>query len=270
MTRSADHYFAIIPENILYADISHIAVRVYGVLRRHADKDNGTCHPGRSRIAKVAHTSPSSVDRAISELVRIGAIEVIHRPDPDNPKHLLSNQYRLLTPPAHDDTPPAGDDTPLPPVTIPPTASDEVTIVKELESENESVSQLCELLADSIHQRGHPRPTITKAWMTDMERLIRIDGKTPAQIETVIKWLDAGNDKPSQFWQPNIRSPKKLREKWGQMADQYKREHPQPKKELRPYDQPTHRGCDNCDHTGYISHQDQQDRWYSTPCPDCQ
>jgi len=267
MTRSADHYFAIIPQNILYADISHSAVRVYGVLRRHADKNDGTCHPGRSRIAKLAHMSPSSVDRAIAELVNIWAIEVIHRPNRDNPKQLLSNQYRILTPPASDDTPPVGDDTPLPLVTTPPPAGDEETIVKEPKSKNESVSQLCELLADSIHQRGHPRPTITKAWITDMERLMRIDGKTPEKIKQVIKWLDAGNDEPSQFWQSNIRSPKKLREKWGQMADQYKRQHPQPKKDVRPYDAPKRRGCDNCDHTGYIHHENNGTSWV-TEC-DC-
>jgi len=69
---SSDQYFAVIPESVLYADISHAAVRVYGVLRRHADKNDGTCHPGRKRIAEFAHMSPSHVDRAIQELVGIG------------------------------------------------------------------------------------------------------------------------------------------------------------------------------------------------------
>jgi predicted transcriptional regulator len=43
----------------------------------------------------------------------------------------------------------------------------------------------------------------------------------------------------------------------------------QPTRETRPYDQPANT-CTTCDGTRYISHQDQQDRWYSTPCPDCQ
>ena len=35
----ADNFFAIIPEWVLYADISPQAVRLYGVLRRYADRD---------------------------------------------------------------------------------------------------------------------------------------------------------------------------------------------------------------------------------------
>jgi len=253
MTRSADHYFAIIPENILYADISHIAVRVYGVLRRHADKDNGTCHPGRSRIAKVAHTSPSSVDRAISELVRIGAIEVIHRPDPDNPKHLLSNQYRLLTPPTHDDTPPVGDDTPLPLVTIPPPASDEVTIVKEPKSKNES--------------------EFDTFWQTYPRRIARSKAQTSWNTNVRKKDIQPLMDGLNQWikqWRKEGIEPQFIPYPATWLNQKRWQDPPTPAKELRPYDQPKHRGCDKCDHTGYISHQDQQDRWYSTPCPDCQ
>ena len=43
----------------------------------------------------------------------------------------------------------------------------------------------------------------------------------------------------------------------------------QPARETRPYDQPANT-CTTCDGTRYTSHQDQQDRWYSTPCPNCQ
>ena len=43
----------------------------------------------------------------------------------------------------------------------------------------------------------------------------------------------------------------------------------QPTRETRPYDQPANT-CTTCDGTRYTSHQDQQDRWYSTPCPECQ
>ena len=130
MKSSADQYFAIIPESVLYADISSHAVRVYGVLRRHADKDDGTCHPGRTRIAELAKIGPRSVDRAIDELRAIGAVEVMHRVNPENTKQFLSNQYRLLTPRA-------GDYTPLAPVTIPPRAGGEGTKAIELEPRNQ-------------------------------------------------------------------------------------------------------------------------------------
>jgi hypothetical protein len=262
MTRSADHYFAIIPENILYADISHIAVRVYGVLRRHADKDNGTCHPGRSRIAKVAHTSPSSVDRAISELVRIGAIEVIHRVDPENPKRLLSNQYRLLTPPAHDDTPPVGDDTPLPLVTIPPPASDEVTIVKEPKSKTTlSPSSDDEQKFDewwAIYPRKTAKQDARKAWKTATKQT------PPADIIAATRHQTTTPGSPLNREPQYVPYPAS----WLR-AGQHLDTTTQPTRETRPYDQPANT-CTTCDGTRYTSHQDQQDRWYSTPCPDCQ
>jgi hypothetical protein len=127
---SSDIYFAVLPETVLYADISHAAVRCYAVLRRHADKDDSTCFPGRARIAKLARMSTSHVDRAIQELVSIGALQVVHRRSPDNPKQMMTNQYRLLTPPAC-------EDTPLPPVGIPSPAGEEVTIAIEPESRNQ-------------------------------------------------------------------------------------------------------------------------------------
>ena len=137
MSQSADQYFAIIPESVLYADISHGAVRVYGVLRRHADKDNGTCHPGRKRIAELANMGTRSVDRAINELEQIGAVEVSHRRNPDNPEQSLSNVYRVLTPRAPDYTPRAGDHTPLALVTTPPRAGGDLTRVNKPESVNQ-------------------------------------------------------------------------------------------------------------------------------------
>ena len=148
---SSDQYFAVIPESVLYADISHAAVRVYGVLRRHADKNDGTCHPGRKRIAEFAHMSPSHVDRAIQELVGIGAVEVMHRPDPKNPKRSLTNRYRLLTPPA-------GGYTPLPHMGTPPPAGEEVTIVIEPESENQrTYDQLAVDQAFDTFWNNYPR-----------------------------------------------------------------------------------------------------------------
>ena len=95
---SSDQYFAVIPESVLYADISASAVRVYGVLRRHADKDDGTCYPGRARIAELGRMTPRTVDKAIDELIGIGALRVQSRHDPENSKKQLSNQYTVLTP----------------------------------------------------------------------------------------------------------------------------------------------------------------------------
>jgi hypothetical protein len=83
--------------------------------------------------------------------------------------------------------------------------------------------RLCVLLADSIADRDSKRPSISDAWVRDMERLMRIDGRAPEDVERVIRWLDRGADDVASFWQPNVRSPKKLREKWDQMREQHRR-----------------------------------------------
>ena len=127
---SSDQYFSIIPETVLYADISASAVRVYGVLRRHADKDDGTCYPGRARIAELGRMTPRTVDKAIDELIGIGALRVQKRHDPENPKKQLSNQYTVITPSKNCTTPLANS-------APPPSKNCSVTRVIEPESENQ-------------------------------------------------------------------------------------------------------------------------------------
>lgn len=75
----ADNYFAVIPEWVLDADISDRAIRVYCVLRRYADKDTGHARPSRAAIAERCRTSVKSVDRALRELERVGAVTITHR-----------------------------------------------------------------------------------------------------------------------------------------------------------------------------------------------
>lgn len=85
------------------------------------------------------------------------------------------------------------------------------------------IEALCDQLADSIAERGNPRPTVTAAWYTDMERLVRIDGRDLDAVRRVIAWLHAGGDDVAAFWRTNVRSPAKLRAKWGTMLEQYER-----------------------------------------------
>lgn len=48
------------------------------------------------------------------------------------------------------------------------------------------------------------------SWAQDIEKLIRLDGKSPDAIRQVILWAKT----PGGFWFPNIQSGKKLREKY--------------------------------------------------------
>lgn len=90
----ADEYFAVIPEWVLYGDISPAAVRVFGVLNRYANSDTGKCHPSRKSIAQKAKIGLSTVDRSIDELVRLGAVIVRHQKSESG--DFTSNEYTLI------------------------------------------------------------------------------------------------------------------------------------------------------------------------------
>lgn len=92
----------------------------------------------------------------------------------------------------------------------------------EPSSETVEAERLCHLFADLLGARnGCTRPSVTKAWVVDMERLLRIDGRTSEAVERTLRWLDAAADDVAAFWRPNVRSPDKLRAKWDQMLEQY-------------------------------------------------
>jgi hypothetical protein len=71
--------FAVVPEWILYADISAQALRIYGVMARHADKGTGKAFPSHRVIAERGRCSIRTVQRALAELVQLGAIEITER-----------------------------------------------------------------------------------------------------------------------------------------------------------------------------------------------
>ena len=62
-------------------------------------------------------------------------------------------------------------------------------------------------------------------WPKDIDRLIKLDGKTPAAVREMIEWATADT-----FWRANILSAAKLRGKWDQleMAKKQRRGVPAP------------------------------------------
>lgn len=90
----ADNYFAIIPEWVLYAEMSSNAVRLYCVLRRYADTQ-GKCHPSRATLASQCQISQPTLSKAVEELMTIGALEVRHRRTKQG--DYTSNQYTVIS-----------------------------------------------------------------------------------------------------------------------------------------------------------------------------
>ena len=218
----ADNFFAIIPEWLLFADISPQAVRLYGVLRRYADRD-GSCFPSRKRLASdLRMESTKPVDRALKELVTIGAITITHRHTEQG--DLQSNLYTVLSSPIGGDeklstSPLFGPHGSSRKEATVGTESSQIMKANLSESQDNEkadfkieIITLCNLLADLMVSNGVKRPTVSGKWLSDMDRLNRIDEKTFEQIEAAIRWSQ--ND---SFWSSNIHSPAALRKQYEKM-----------------------------------------------------
>jgi hypothetical protein len=71
---TADVKFSIVPEWLIDSRCSDKALRLYVVLARYADNEDMTAYPGRGTLAKRMGCHRSSVDRAVEELIELGAI----------------------------------------------------------------------------------------------------------------------------------------------------------------------------------------------------
>ena len=89
-----DDHFAIVPEWVLDAPISDCALRLYAVLLRYGHS-SGARMPGRTTLARrLRKNSTDTVDRAMRELVGVGAVAIEHR---SNGRQQLTNRYHVRT-----------------------------------------------------------------------------------------------------------------------------------------------------------------------------
>lgn len=58
-----------------------------------------------------------------------------------------------------------------------------------------------------------------RTWVKDIDRAIRIDGRTESELMAVIDWMHTGD----KFWVPNVQSGKKLRSQYVTMVGQMRR-----------------------------------------------
>ena len=248
MKVTANEHFALIPEWVLYADITSAAVRVYCVLHRYANDNTGKCHPSRKSIAAKARIGLSTVDRSIDELIALGAVTVRHRTsDSGDP---TSNEYTVIVnrPLSTENRPPIGfEQTGL-------SKSDNQTKASMNESQEPNTSSSVDDGFDlfwSHYPRKVGKGAARKAWKTAIKKadivllqesalLYRLTcPKDPQYIAHPASWLNA--------------------ERW---ADEPVNPEPQP--EPQPPIIPAWEPCGNC-HGGWIYTTD--DRGYETAHP---
>ena len=91
----------------------------------------------------------------------------------------------------------------------PPAPKPYITVQEPYLLNTSEASRLCRLLAGLIFDNGSRHPTISPKWLAEMDRMMRLDHRTPEMIEACIRWSQSHS-----FWRANIQSPTKLREKY--------------------------------------------------------
>lgn len=212
--------FAIIPEWLLFSGVSAQAIRLYAVLMRKAEygsKDSDV-KPAegvpRKWLADKMDVTVKTVDRAMKELVDLGAVQVIPN---KNGKERAPNDYLLvMSLPSPTDVA-----TPTPEDVSTGSPTDVAVRTENLEpreQEHEITPALSQLLADLIEENGSRRPVVTSSWKKAERLLLTRDGRDYDEAEHLIRWSQA-----SEFWAPNILSMPKFREKYDTLRLQAKR-----------------------------------------------
>lgn len=93
-----------------------------------------------------------------------------------------------------------------------------ITVNEPYKENMSEASRLCHLLSSLMVLNGCKSPNITEKWVHDMEKIIRLDKRSPEEVDACIRWSQA-ND----FWKANILSPAKLRAKFDTMRLQAER-----------------------------------------------
>jgi hypothetical protein len=90
-------------------------------------------------------------------------------------------------------------------------------------------TEVANLLLDNIcywdpTHRYKKKDKAPKSWILEIERAMRIDGRTQEQLEFIIEYLFTQSSEAATFWAPNIHSGKKLRSKFDKIKNQIKKE----------------------------------------------
>ena len=86
--------FVMVPHWLLHEpSVSALAVRLYLMLRKHANNDQATCYPSRQRLAGLLGVSLPTLDKARDQLVQAGAVCMAQRRTED--QKWLSTRYHV-------------------------------------------------------------------------------------------------------------------------------------------------------------------------------
>lgn len=145
---TTDLRFSMVPAWVLDSGISDKAIRLYAVLAGYADSETGQAYPGRTLLSKRLDCSTKTVDRAVLELMGVGAIKKQQRVKDG---HYQSSLYTVvrIDPASSKSRPPVTDDaTPRHSRPDPASPVSQRTRTTELEPNNDIAKRAKQVPAD--------------------------------------------------------------------------------------------------------------------------
>ena len=214
------------------------------VLLKLADNanDKGECFPSYQHIADHCEVSRRSVISHIDALIKMGLVEKKSRKNQDGSS---SNLYILhlekgsenISPPSERISPPSENGSLPPSENISPITNHSINqsinhIDLSLQTKTPATSpakkfsftEMDLAMAKEMFARiqklnpNHKQPNF-EAWANDIRLLSERDGKSHPEIIELFEWANQDH-----FWQANILSPRKLREKWDVLVLQCNRQ----------------------------------------------
>lgn len=214
------------------------------VLLKLADNanDKGECFPSYQHIADHCEVSRRSVISHIDALIKMGLVEKKLRKNQDGSS---SNLYILhlekgsenISPPSERISPPSENGSLPPSENISPITNHSINqsinhIDLSLQTKTPATSpakkfsftEMDLAMAKEMFARiqklnpNHKQPNF-EAWANDIRLLGERDGKSYPEIIELFEWANQ-----DRFWQANILSPRKLREKWDVLVLQRNRQ----------------------------------------------
>ena len=214
------------------------------VLLKLADNanDKGECFPSYQHIADHCEVSRRSVISHIDALIKMGLVEKKSRKNQDGSS---SNLYILhlekgsenISPPSERISPPSENGSLPPSENISPITNHSINqsinhIDLSLQTKTSATSptkkfsftEMDLAMAKEMFARiqklnpNHKQPNF-EAWANDIRLLGERDGKSYPEIIDLFEWANQ-----DRFWQANILSPRKLREKWDVLVLQRNRQ----------------------------------------------
>lgn len=214
------------------------------VLLKLADNanDKGECFPSYQHIADHCEVSRRSVISHIDALIKMGLVEKKLRKNQDGSS---SNLYILhlekgsenISPPSERISPPSENGSLPPSENISPITNHSINqsinhIDLSLQTKTPATSpakkfsftEMDLAMAKEMFAHiqklnpNHKQPNF-EAWANDIRLLSERDGKSHPEIIDLFEWANQ-----DRFWQANILSPRKLREKWDVLVLQRNRQ----------------------------------------------